>query len=279
MNDTAKDLEFIYARFDEFDADSLSAEDSQRFRRLLTIEPLDANRVIDETKTAIAMFQLGLQSYFLSTEQRAMLQDLADDADGRKTREAQRIKQIDRREAFTDFRRRFTIAIAVFSLLCFCIFYFTPSREPYFNALQSLVYEAAMMEERGDGRLDLPSEDLAEIVSFAAASRGLGFEASLPKSVPSEWQPMGATVIDYDPRKIFVAVFSHKARGEKLFFFNFAGSIEELPQSTPFIEGAVDFYPYATDAYNIVCWQITKNTVGMVLGRRSARDLARIVKM
>jgi hypothetical protein len=70
---------------------------------------------------------------------------------------------------------------------------------------------------------------------------------------------------------------NHKSKSEKVFYYNFKGKTDELPKVEKLVENGRDFFPYANDVYNIVCWQASSDSIGMILGRRSARDLARLI--
>lgn len=275
MAKISEDQQFLAAHVDEFFADEMSPKDSLTFKRLLESDEHAQN--IDRLKNSIGLFQMGMQAHFLSDEQKIKLRELAEDGEQRKTREVQKINDIERAEAFSDFRTRAVIAAFVIAVICALVYYFTPQPKPPFDPLQTLVYEAAVVEERGLGRIDLPTEDYADVLAYAKANRGLGFDAYLPEAFPAEWATLGATVIDYDTRQILNVVLKHKIKEEKIFYFNFKGTMAELPKAEAFKEGSRDFLPFANDVYNIVCWQATPDSVGMILGRRSARELARMI--
>lgn len=266
------DEDFLISHYDDYYADALNAADSERFRRLVQ-EPQN-QQLVDDVKRAVGMFQLGLQSYFLSEDQRVGLNDLVEDAEVRRTREAKKIEQLSKWESLVDFRRRLVIILLVVGLIFSVIYYFTPEKKPQFDALQTLAYESLAMEEKAVPAFDFPSHDPSDIAAFLAAYKGLDFDPAPLKDVPSEWRPDGATVIDYETAKIVAVQYTSQAKKDRFFYYNFRGSVHDLPKAPAFDENGKDFYAFSSDQYNVICWQLAKDVVGMIVGRRSAKDLA-----
>ena len=98
------------------------------------------------------------------------------------------------------------------------------------------------------------------------------------KNVPSTWDLDGATVIDYEVAKVAVVMYERRQsrNPEKLFHFSFAGKLSDLPPADPGNMRGLIFQTYASNEQNVIAWQSANNTVSLLIGRRSAPELAEI---
>ena len=134
--------------------------------------------------------------------------------------------------------------------------------------IEYLGYETLAIEEEAE-RINFPSDSLAEIRSYLASHRGLRFEPQalrLPR-----WLPQGASIIDYNPDKVAVVKYQHRRTDEVIFFYTFAGKLQNLSAPTENTDNFVHKI-YASDDLNMVAW--TQGRVMAVLaGRSSISDL------
>ncbi len=269
------DSEFIAGCLEDFYADQLSAQDTERYNQLLT--DTEHKKEHEAIKESIGQFQLAGQAYYLVEQQLAGLHDIVEDAEIRRTREVQKIEQIGRWEELGDFRRRLSIVVLIVALAVSVIYYFTPAKKAPFDVLESLSYEALAMEEDTSGaRLDLPTRSFGEISDFINVYSGLGYEPKLLRSPGGDWLIDGITVIDYDSTRIVATQYSSKKFAERLFYFNYKGNMSELPRAEVGNLRGFIYQTYASDDMNIVCWQISEAVMGIIAGRRSAEELATI---
>jgi hypothetical protein len=272
---TISDEDFLLSRFHSYFGGEMNDADRKRYDELLKAEKNQEQ--MDKLKRAFGKLQLAFQGYYLTEDQRVGLHDIVEDSQVRKTREVEKIDQIGRWEALGDFRRRVVIIGLVVVASFSAIYLLMPEEKPSFDALESLGYEALAMEEDPEGRLDLPSKDIAEIGSYFQGKNALGFSAKIPTTLPTGWEPEGATVIDYDTAKVVTVQFFNPSLEEKAFFFAFKGKLVDLPKSTPGNYKGFIYQTYATDQLNMVVWSQGNGVLGMMVGHRSAPDLAAFV--
>jgi hypothetical protein len=96
--------------------------------------------------------------------------------------------------------------------------------------------------------------------------------------VPAGWQIDGATVIDYEVAKVAAVMYERGGAKTKelFFFFSFAGELSDLPASEPGNMRGLIFQTYASNELNLVAWQVAPGVVALLVGRRSAPELAEI---
>jgi hypothetical protein len=92
--------------------------------------------------------------------------------------------------------------------------------------------------------------------------------------MPEGWKVTGATILDYEIKKVLVVQYDRN--GEKLFHYMMAGSLADLPNAPETDERGIIFRSYASDELNVVAWSVSSGMLEMLIGRRSILDLARI---
>lgn len=265
--------EFVFLNLPEHLNEELPADKEQRILKLL--ENASDKSLADKFKQALGNFQLAMQGYYLAEIQNTKIQELVETKEVRETMEAQKIEEVDQWEATGNMRRRAMITLVALVAIFALVYYFTPKREAPFNALQNIVYEALAMEEDVDSsRLNLPSNDINEIAEFFAQHPGLEFSPEILAKLPSDWRPAGASVIDYETNKVSVVQYFNTVRKEFLFIFSYKAKLSDLPKSEPGKVDGLTYQTYTSEQLNVVAWQSTPNTVSMVVGRRSAPELA-----
>ena len=134
--------------------------------------------------------------------------------------------------------------------------------------IEYLGYETLAIEEEAE-RINFPSDSLAEIRSYFANHRGLRFE---PQALRLDgWLPQGASIIDYNPDKVAVVKYQHRRNDDVIFFYTFAGKLQNLNAPSEDSDNFVHKI-YASDDLNMVAW--TQGSVVAVLaGRLSTADL------
>jgi len=218
--------------------------------------------------------QLAMQTYYLKESDLAELRSFVQDPEATATQENIKIEQIGRKVVVSNILRRFAIVLACAFLIGYLVLYFAPSNESAFKALEYLAYEAVALEEDPQERLNLPSSDLKEIRQYLVNYPGLDFKPFVLRSISNNWLPEGATVINYEVAKVTVVQYSHNATSEKLFHFIYAGDLSDLPPSAQGRYKDLNFQTYATDQHNFIAWEPSPGVVSILVGKRSAPDLA-----
>lgn len=270
------DEEFLYAYLNDYLAGALGEENTKRFQSLLGDH--ECQQTVEKIRAAIGRFQLSFQGYYLTEDQKARLHEIVEDAEVRKTREMNKIEQVGKFEHFGDIRRRTLMILVAVGLLGWAVWYFSPEKQAHFDPLEALSYEALALEEDPDGRLDLPTANLDEIKDYVAAYRGVDYKPYVFDQQPPGWKPDGATIIDYEVAKIITVQFSNRNIDEKIFYFTFKGELSDLPKTDPGNLQGFIYHTYASDVLNMIVWQQQEGVLSMLVGHRSAPELAAIAK-
>lgn len=220
--------------------------------------------------------QIESQRLFLNEKDLRDIHDLVEDDATRANSEAADIEGVGRSELKGNVLR----FLILFGLAAFFIYggytLFGPKEKAPFKALDSLIYEAIVMSEDPEGRLDFPTDKLAEINNFFQRSPELGFVPKALQEPGDGWVINGGTVIDYDVAKILGVQFTGTNTEEKLFLFMYKGELSQLPSSAPGNHQGIVYQAYASDRLNIVAWQAAPDTTAMMIGFRGARELAEL---
>lgn len=268
------DQDFLHSYMAEYlDGDLLPAQKS-RFDDLLKAP--GQGDVPEHFQKMRGRLQLGLQSYYLKEGELQHLRSLVQDPAVTATKENIKIDQLGRKELISSITRRLTLTAMAAGVIGLIIWRFAPDSKPQFKPLEYLGYEAVAMEEDPESRLDLPSSDLKEIRDYLLAYPRLEFKPRLLKPFGKGWKLDGATVIDYEIAKVAAVQYSNKDLREKLEHFSFAGQLSDLPKAESGNMKGLNYQTYATDQLNIIAWQHGHNVVSLLVGRRSAPELAEI---
>ncbi len=279
-NSLAKQLgdeEFLYSFLQDYQDEELTQDEKQRFESLLGKQKSDLMRRYAEAR---GNFQIAFNAFGITPDEQHQLRCLIEDDVARAGHEVVGIKRIEGLVHRTNMLRAIAFVAVVFGLFCLVYYYLAPDSRQPFHALEYLAYEAELMID-DDERLTLPSSSFAEIEAYINRYPDLDFvPAPLAPLEGEKWNLDGATVIDYEIAKIGVIQYSHVSdRSDKMFFFQYRGKLNELPRSE---QGKIDkftYQSYADSKVNIVAWQASPETVGMMIGSHGAAELAKLGKI
>ncbi|RZA17402.1 MAG: hypothetical protein EOP10_22815 [Proteobacteria bacterium] len=219
--------------------------------------------------------QIEAQRLFLSEKKMHAIHDLVEDDAARANHEAAEIEEVGMSELKGNTVRFVFIASFFAILIGGLYYYFRPEPKPTFNALNSLIYEADVMNENSEGRINYPTDSVAEVNEYFGKITDLGFTPKSMKPLPAEWKVLGASLIDYGKEtKITVTQFQHTVTNERMYLFFYAGKVNQLPKSTEGNSNGLVYNTYATSSLSVMAWQSQSNVVGMMIGSRSGKDLS-----
>ncbi len=228
----------------------------------------------EQFQTMRGRLQLSMQSYYLKDGELAELRGMVQDPTIKATQENVKIEQLGRGEVVNTLLRRLTLVAIAAGAVGFAVWKFGPQNEQKFKPLEYLGYEADSLERNPKERINLPSKDMREVRQYLATYPGLDFKPKVLRVVPSSWGLEGATIIDYEVTKVAVVIYGNEATSEKLFHFSYAGELSDLPPAEPGNMRGLIFQTYASDELNLVAWQSSPGVVSLLVGRRSAPELA-----
>ena len=220
--------------------------------------------------------QLAMSRYLVKEEDRAEIRSLVQDPAATMTQENVRIEQIGRGEVVATLLRRFTLGGIAVAIIAGLVWRFGPRPETRFKPLEYLGYEALALEQDAREHLNLPTRDLSEVTSYLQKYPGLEFKPVVLGKLPGSWQLDGATVFDYDIARVAAIEYSNGATKEKLFHFSFGGALSELPRAEKGNIRGLIFQTYASDQLNLIAWDSGNGVLSLLVGRRSAPELAEL---
>jgi hypothetical protein len=268
------DEEFLYGYLSEYLDETLPIDQCKRFEDLaqrLKMESLSTDYGIRRGR-----LQIETQRLYLDEKQMHDIHDLVEDDAARANHEAHDIDDVGRSELVGN-AFRFVILIGFLGLMVFGGFkFFGPEKKAPFKALDSLIYEAIVMAEDPEGRLDFPTDKIEELNSYFKRYPELRFDPKSMREPGGEWELNGGTVIDYELAKIIAVQFNGKNNREKLYLFLWNGELEQLPKSEAGNFQGLVYQAYASDKWNIVAWQVAPGVNGMMVGHPGAKELAEL---
>jgi hypothetical protein len=269
------DEEFFYAHLaDYLDDEGMPPDRRQRFEEIA--KKLKLEGVATDYGIRRGRLQIEAQRLFLDDKHLHDIHDLVEDDAARAKHEAEDIEEVGKSELKGNVFR-FTILLAVAAAFIFGgVRFFSGEKKAPFKALDSLIYEAIVMTEDPQDRLDFPTEKLSELNDYFKRYPDLGFKPKVMQEPGTGWDVNGGTVIDYEVAKVLAVQFTGKNTGEKLYLFLYEGSLEQLPASTPGNFQGLVYQAYASDKLNIVAWQASSEMVGMMIGYRGAKELSEL---
>ena len=220
--------------------------------------------------------QLSLQSYYMKETELQELRSFVQDPSVKATVENVKIEQLGRGMMMSTLVRRVAMATVAVAAVGYLWWQFGASKEQKFKPLEYLGYEALALEEDQQERLNLPSHDGKEVHQYLSSYPGLDFKPRMLKRIAEPWQVDGATIIDYEIAKVAVVMYENTRNHEKLFHFSYAGQLSDLPPAEPGNMRGLIFQTYASDELNLIAWQSSQDVVSLLVGRRSAPELAEI---
>lgn len=266
------DEDFLLSHLSESMDETLTPHDQSKFAEVA--KKLGKVDVLTDYGIRRGRLQIEAQRLFLNEKKMHAIHDLVEDDAARANHEAAEIEEVGMSELKGN-ALRFILIAGFFALIIGGLYYlFRPEPKASFNALNSLIYEADVMNENSEGRINYPTDSVEEANTFFSKIPELGFEPKSMKAPPADWKASGASLIDYDSAKITVTQFQHKTSGEKLYLFFYVGKLSQLPKSTEGNANGLVYQPYASSNLNVMAWQSQPNVVGMVIGYRAVKELA-----
>lgn len=266
--------ESLYAHLSDYLDETLSGEPKKRFEE--NARKLNLGSIATDYGIQRGRLQIEAQRLFLDEKNLRDIHELVEDDASRANHEAEDIEAVGRSELKGNLLR-FTVLLALAGTLFYGGFLlFGPKAKAPFKALDTLIYEAIVLTEDPEDRLDFPTEQLGEINNYFARYPDLGFSPKTMQEPGEGWDVNGATVIDYEVARVLATQFTAKNSGEKLFVFMYKGSIDQLPSSTPGNYQGLMYQAYASDRLNIIAWQMSPEVSGMLIGSRGAKELAEL---
>lgn len=267
--------EFFFGNLPEYLDGELSTEALARFEAMLK-EP-QFKDVPEAFQNIRGRLQIGFQEYGLNSDDLQTIRNLVRDPVVIATQEAVEIEQLGRGVAINSLFRQLMVLIFVSAGVGAIVWKFFVPHENTFKALEYLGYEAQILNaEKAEKILDFPSDDINEIKQYFGANQGLQFNPGVLKPLPSPWIPDGAKVIDYEIAKVTVVEYSNSQNQEKLFHFSYIGNLSDLPPAEPGNMRGLIYQTYTSDDMNFIAWQSGNNVVSLLVGRRSAKELAEL---
>lgn len=270
---TLDDAQLVFAYLPEYQDNLLSEDLKKRFEPLLAKQDADLVSRFTEHR---GNFQVAFAKLSLDAQQLQKLRTFVEDDVSRADHEAGNIKKVAATELRGNTMRAVVLIALVFAVFCVGYYYIAPTQKPTFEALENLVYETVVMNE-DDGRLDLPTKNIAEVQAFIERSPNLGFEPMRPAALPG-WKVEGATVIDYEFAKIPVIQFIHPDQKDRFFLFQYQGKISDLPRAETGKYADLVYQAYSDDRVNIIAWQAKENVMAMAIGTRGAAEMAQMAR-
>ncbi len=268
------DEETLFAQLSDYLDETLSAEERKRFEE--TAKRLNLAEIATDYGIRRGRLQIEGQRLYLNEKNLRDIHDLVEDDATRANTEAAEIEGVGRSELKGNFFR-FAVLFGLIALFIYGGFIlFAPKQKAPFKALDSLIYEAIVMTEDPEGRLDFPTDKLGEINNFFKHYPDIGFTPKTLQEPGEGWATNGATVIDYEVAKVLGVQFTGQNTEEKLFAFFYKGQIDQLPASAPGNFQGIIYQAYASDRLNVVAWQASPDTIGMMVGYRGAKELAEL---
>lgn len=269
---TLSDEDFLLSHLSESMDETLSAGDQSKFHEIA--KKLGKADVVTDYGIRRGRLQIEAQRLFLNEKRMHAIHDLVEDDAARANHEAAEIEEVGMSELKGNTVRFIAIA-AFFGLIIGGLYYFfRPEPKPTFNALNSLIYEADVMNENSEGRINFPTDSVEEVNAYFKKLPDLGFVPKTLKALPGDWKVSGASLIDYDSSKITVTQFQSKATNERQYLFFYPGKLNQLPKSTEGNANGLIYQSYASSNLNVMAWQSQPDVVGMMIGYRGTKELA-----
>lgn len=270
------DEDFAYGYLPEYLDDLLPSDQRSRFESYLKSKQ-KAN-VPTDFGICRGQLQIALQKLYLDESKLHDLHSLVEDDAARANHEAHDIEEAGRSEILGNSFRLFVFVAFLACLAGVGYYFLAPEKKAAFAPLETLTYEAIVMIEEPEERLDFPTDNIRELQDYFARYPDLGFRSRPLHSPGNEWRLIGGSVIDYEVAKIIAVHFVERQQGTPLLFFIFEGTMKDLPYAEPGNQDGLLYQAYATDRLNIVGWQVSDGVMGLVLGTQGGSELAKIAK-
>lgn len=276
--DTTKlsDEQFIFAYVLDHAAEELTETDMARYDAIAKKDT--QKELLESYHTSLGQLQLQMQGYYVGGEQLTELHDLIETPDLRKTHELQQIEKMGRQEFYANIRRRLVLVLFILGLGYFGYGYVKPAEIPAFSPLELVTYEAVAMMEEPMQRLALTTNDDLEIKEYLSNDPQIKFDPVNLNPGSSEWIAQGASIIDYDTLHMAVTEYHLSAGNETVFLFQAEGNLKSLPAAEPGNFDGLIYQAYESEFFNVIAWNAPGDSIGYLVGRMSAPDLAKLAR-
>jgi hypothetical protein len=271
------DKDFVLAFADEFFGDQLDDAEKKRFESLAEKE--DSKKLLDRYKEEHGELQVFLQGVCLNPEQMEELWNLVQAPEARQTQEMKKIDEVGRLEFLGNLRKRSVVTLFFAALIFSIVYAFTSEQAPKFEYLEYIRYEALAMDRSGTiSDFDLADPNPSNILDVYKLDKGLKFTPSILSLADQNWVITGGSILDYELKKITMAQYETRSSDDdKLYYFSTSGALSELPKSEIGREGELSYQTYSSEFYNIIAFEPAEATLGFVVGRLSAPEMAKLV--
>lgn len=230
----------------------------------------------------IGKLQMSVQKLRLTEADTMSMHDLVADSQERASSEMESMSHVEKLESVYKAKTKLYWFIGIAIILAIAVYHYFPKSTPKFDPLQTVAYEADVLENDSQGRITFPSSKLEDIKSLFDADSTIDFKPVLLESIPQEWHLVGASILDYDIEKVLLVQYNNSTLNEKLDHFIVRGNYN-LENNDSIVVGGITFYPYASDKFNMLVWETptesTTNTriVNIVASRRGIQHILSIV--
>jgi len=273
------DDDFIHAYVADYIDDNLDADCVQRYKA--AIDNAKYSHVPEKFSQLRGRLQLAMQEIELNEDQLMRINSLVEAPDVRHTQEVQKIAEVERNVWWSTLRRRAFI-IVVICIGVFGVVYFNtaPNRLADFQPLEVLSYEALAFHEDHVDRIALPSGELSDIRDYFKRDPSLGFQPAVLSRLPAEWQPIGATIIDYEVVKVTAVMFVHHRTGDSMMHFAMPGQLADLPSTDSGNYRGLIYQAYTQEGIqNFIAWQQGAGVLGVLVSRMTDEQMAAIASV
>lgn len=259
----------IFGYISDYLSDEIADERASAFRDL----PQDAlESATQKFQNFKGQLQLELQSYYLREEQKQKIREYLYDPNQAVTQQIELIEDFGKKQGFLLLARRLVMATVFVGVSTFILWNFLPEKTSTFAPLEYLGYEASAIEQ-DDTRLELKSDNFEEIKLFFSNHPKLKFTPHLLYPLKSDWQYVGATVIDYEVAQVATTQLTNTKTNDNLFYFNYQGNIAALPPAETGRLENLTYQTYTTRTQNFVAFEYN-GSMSFLVGPASAVELA-----
>ncbi len=271
--DAQKSL-YFFSRIGAFLSDTLPQAEQKDFAAIYN-EP-GISELTESFRTATGTLQVIVSEFAINEALQHDIRSLFKDDQTLFQEESSQIDVLEGKVRKSNVMRWIAIGTAVALIIVGVAFHFKAPEPVKFDLLETLSYEAtAMSRDLKNSRIVLPSSENGEIFEYLASDASLGLGGTLLKS-PS-WKPDGASIIDYSSKKVGVVQYSQTEGNGRLFLFYLMEGMNKLPKAESGKIGNLAYQAYGNNQINIVVWQEKSNTLGVLIGNLSVKEMATLV--
>ena len=195
---------------------------------------------------------------------------LLQDDDTRQKTEMSQIDSLERNESRFDLLKKLALIAVAVALIASAVYFFKPTRPKDFPILEYLAYETIALQE-DNGRLNVRVKSVSDFKDFIKSSPVV---SNPPLIQDGSVKPVGASLIDYDSRKVLA--FFYSANSGSVVEFVTQGNLGLLPNAERAKSGNLSYSVYANDRVNFVAFEGGNDTLILIAGQMSAPDLIKL---